>query len=41
VLQDADLFFIGCPHSAYRDIDWSGRAVIDCWGMTRRRSAAH
>lgn len=40
VLAESSLLFIGCPHSAYRDIDWSGRAVIDCWGITRARKAA-
>jgi UDP-N-acetyl-D-mannosaminuronic acid dehydrogenase len=41
VLGESDLLFVGCPHSAYRDIDWTGRAVIDCWGITRPRRAAH
>ena len=35
VLDASELLFIGCPHSAYRKIDWGGRAVVDCWGMTR------
>ncbi len=35
VLTSAEVLFIGCPHSAYRSIDWTGRSVVDCWGMTR------
>ena len=35
VINDAELLFIGCPHSAYRSIDWAGRAVVDCWGLVR------
>jgi UDP-N-acetyl-D-mannosaminuronic acid dehydrogenase len=35
VLSKAQLLFIGCPHSSYRSIDWRGRKVVDCWGLTR------
>jgi len=35
VLDSAEVLFIGCPHAAYRSIDWRGRAVVDCWGMNR------
>ncbi|MBI5773173.1 MAG: nucleotide sugar dehydrogenase [Verrucomicrobia bacterium] len=37
VLESAQLLFIGCPHSAYRSIDWRGRTVVDCWGLTRQK----
>ncbi len=37
VLESAQLIFIGCPHSAYRTIDWGGRAIVDCWGLTRAK----
>jgi UDP-N-acetyl-D-mannosaminuronic acid dehydrogenase len=39
VLADSELLFVGCPHSAYRSIDWRGRAVVDCWGLTRGKGA--
>jgi UDP-N-acetyl-D-mannosaminuronic acid dehydrogenase len=35
VLREAEVLFIGCPHSAYRSIDFSGREVVDCWGFVR------
>lgn len=35
VLSSAKLLVIGCPHSEYRQIDFSGRDVVDCWGLTR------
>jgi UDP-N-acetyl-D-mannosaminuronic acid dehydrogenase len=41
VLAEAELLFIGCPHSAYRGIDWNGRTVVDCWGITRTAKAVH
>ncbi len=41
VLAESKLLFLGCPHSVYRDIDWSGREVIDCWGITRAPSMTH
>lgn len=37
VLATSEILFIGCPHSQYRKIDWTGRKVIDCWGLTRRK----
>jgi len=41
VLAESELLFIGCPHSAYRSIDWNGRVVVDCWGVTRAPKAIH
>jgi UDP-N-acetyl-D-mannosaminuronic acid dehydrogenase len=35
VLDSAELLFIGCPHKAYHSLNLHGRAVMDCWGMTR------
>ena len=35
VLAESDLLFIGCPHAAYKNIDWRERRVIDCWGLTK------
>jgi UDP-N-acetyl-D-mannosaminuronic acid dehydrogenase len=33
VLSSCDLIFIGCPHSEYRDLNFAGQKVIDCWGL--------
>ncbi|HSX13431.1 MAG TPA: nucleotide sugar dehydrogenase, partial [Chlamydiales bacterium] len=33
VLNTCDLIFIGCPHSIYRDLDFTNKKVIDCWGF--------
>ncbi len=35
VLTTCEILFIGCPHSAYRHLDFGGRRVVDCWGITR------
>lgn len=35
VLREAEILFIGCPHSAYRSLDLSGRDVVDCWGFVK------
>lgn len=37
VIAGSELLFIGCPHSTYHSLDLQGRAVVDCWGMTRAR----
>lgn len=37
VLDCSELLFIGCPHSIYRQINFDGRNVIDCWGLTRSK----
>ena len=34
VLDSCKLIFIGCPHSIYRNFNFQGRKVIDCWGFT-------
>lgn len=36
VLQECEILFIGCPHSEYHSLDFGGKRVIDCWGMTRK-----
>ncbi|MBI2885476.1 MAG: nucleotide sugar dehydrogenase [Candidatus Omnitrophica bacterium] len=35
-----DVVFIGCPHTAYRQLSFEGRDVVDCWGLTRQGRAA-
>lgn len=35
-VERADVVVIGAPHAAYRDLDLSGRRVVDIWGLTRR-----
>lgn len=35
LLEQAEVIFVSCPHSQYRDLDFGRRRVIDCWGMTR------
>jgi UDP-N-acetyl-D-mannosaminuronic acid dehydrogenase len=35
VLAECEVLFIGCPHAAYRNIDWRGRKVVDCWGLVK------
>ena len=35
VLKDCELLFIGCPHSVYRQIDFEGLDVIDCWSFVK------
>ena len=37
VLDACELLFIACPHSVYREINFDGRNVIDCWGLTRSK----
>lgn len=33
VLSLCEMIFIGCPHSEYRDLKFTGQKVIDCWGL--------
>jgi UDP-N-acetyl-D-mannosaminuronic acid dehydrogenase len=33
-LAEADIVVIGAPHACYRDLDLSGRRVVDIWGIT-------
>ena len=33
-LSGADIVIIGAPHACYRDLDFSGRRVVDVWGAT-------
>jgi len=37
VLNSCEILFIGCPHSVYRSINFDGRDVVDCWGLTRSK----
>jgi UDP-N-acetyl-D-mannosaminuronic acid dehydrogenase len=34
VLRKSDVVVIGAPHHAYRELDLSGRDVVDIWGIT-------
>jgi UDP-N-acetyl-D-mannosaminuronic acid dehydrogenase len=34
VLAEAEILVIGAPHRAYRELDLSGRQVVDIWGAT-------
>lgn len=36
VLASADVIIIGAPHDAYRELDLTGRDVVDVWGLTGR-----
>jgi UDP-N-acetyl-D-mannosaminuronic acid dehydrogenase len=33
VIEQADILILGAPHSAYRDLDLSGKDVIDVWNF--------
>jgi UDP-N-acetyl-D-mannosaminuronic acid dehydrogenase len=35
VLNRADILVIGTPHRRYHEIDFTGREVVDVWGITR------
>ncbi len=37
VLKDCDILFIGCPHAEYKDIDFRGKIVFDCWGIVHKQ----
>jgi UDP-N-acetyl-D-mannosaminuronic acid dehydrogenase len=32
VLADAEILVVGVPHKAYKDLDLTGRTVVDVWG---------
>jgi UDP-N-acetyl-D-mannosaminuronic acid dehydrogenase len=34
VLAESDVVIVGAPHHRYRDLDLSGREVVDIWGVT-------
>ena len=36
VLKRADVVIIGAPHKRYRDLDFSGKELVDVWSMTDR-----
>jgi len=36
LLRTSEIVFIGCPHTCYRDLDFSGVEVMDCWGFVRK-----
>jgi UDP-N-acetyl-D-mannosaminuronic acid dehydrogenase len=33
-LRESEIVVIGAPHGAYRDLDLTGREVVDIWGAT-------
>jgi len=33
VLREAETFIIGAPHAAYRTLDFTGRELVDIWGV--------
>jgi UDP-N-acetyl-D-mannosaminuronic acid dehydrogenase len=33
VIEASDLLIIGAPHSAYRNVDFKGKIVVDIWGL--------
>jgi len=33
VIQRSDLLILCAPHSAYRDLDFAGKPVVDVWGF--------
>lgn len=40
VLDSCEILFIGCPHSVYRSLNFDGRHLIDCWGLTRSKKVS-
>jgi UDP-N-acetyl-D-mannosaminuronic acid dehydrogenase len=33
VVERSDLLILCAPHSAYRDLDFAGKPVVDVWGF--------
>jgi UDP-N-acetyl-D-mannosaminuronic acid dehydrogenase len=40
VIGRSDLLVLCAPHSAYRDLDFAGKPVIDVWGMLNRANVS-
>src|SRR5262245_36483506 len=36
VIERSDLLILCAPHSAYRDLDFAGKPVVDVWGFLRK-----
>jgi UDP-N-acetyl-D-mannosaminuronic acid dehydrogenase len=36
VIGRSDLLILCAPHSAYRDLDFAGKPVVDVWGFLRK-----
>ena len=36
VIKRSDLLILCAPHSAYRDLDFAGKPVVDVWGFLRK-----
>jgi UDP-N-acetyl-D-mannosaminuronic acid dehydrogenase len=39
VMERADVFVIGAPHSCYKDLDFRGRPVVDIWNLLGKGTA--
>ena len=35
VIARSDLLILCAPHSAYRDLDFAGKPVVDVWGFLK------
>jgi UDP-N-acetyl-D-mannosaminuronic acid dehydrogenase len=35
-IRRSDLIFVGTPHSAYKELDFGDKPVIDIWNSTRQ-----
>ena len=38
-LREADIFFIGAPHTAWKQLDFGGKPVVDIWNAVRGGSS--
>ena len=36
VITRSDVLILCAPHSAYRDLDFAGKPVVDVWGYLRK-----
>ena len=36
VIGRSDLLILCAPHSAYRELDFAGKPVVDVWGFLRK-----
>ena len=39
VITRSDVLILCAPHSAYRDLDFAGKPVVDVWGYLRKANA--
>ena len=38
VMRQCEILFVGCPHALYKELDYSGKDVLDCWGVVENRA---